>query len=66
MIPIFILFSRVYVRQMRHLTSEVRTSDSKVQSILQETIQHRLLIKTLEGDSAAVDRLEDTQKCIAK
>lgn len=61
MIPIFILFSRVYVRQMRHLTSEVRTSDSKVQSILQETIQHRLLIKTLEGDSAAVDRLEDTQ-----
>ena len=50
MIPIFILFSRIYVRQMRHLTSEVRTSDSKVQSILQETIQHRMLIKTLEGD----------------
>lgn len=64
MIPIFILFSRVYVRQMRHLTSEVRTSDSKVQSILQETIQHRLLIKTLEGDSAAVDRLEDTQSVL--
>lgn len=64
MIPIFILFSRVYVRQMRHLTSEVRTSDSKVQSILQETIQHRLLIKTLEGDSAAVDRLEDTQSML--
>lgn len=64
MIPIFILFSRIYVRQMRHLTSEVRTSDSKVQSILQETIQHRLLIKTLEGDSAAVDRLEDTQSVL--
>ncbi|WP_315359519.1 ABC transporter ATP-binding protein [Prevotella nigrescens] len=64
MIPIFILFSRVYVQQMRHLTSEVRTSDSKVQSILQETIQHRLLIKTLEGDSAAVDRLEDTQSVL--
>lgn len=64
MIPIFILFSRIYVRQMRHLASEVRTSDSKVQSILQETIQHRLLIKTLEGDSAAVDRLEDTQSVL--
>ena len=36
----------------------------KVQSILQETIQHRLLIKTLEGDSAAVDRLEDTQSVL--
>ena len=64
MIPIFILFSRIYVRQMRHLTSEVRTSDSKVQSILQETIQHRMLIKTLEGDGAAVDKLEDTQSVL--
>ncbi|GAB6959998.1 ABC transporter ATP-binding protein [Prevotella aurantiaca JCM 15754] len=64
MIPIIILFSRVYVRQMRHLTSEVRSSDSKVQSILQETIQHRMLIKTLEGDGAAVDRLEDTQSVL--
>ncbi|MBF1383910.1 ABC transporter ATP-binding protein [Prevotella aurantiaca] len=64
MIPIIILFSRVYVRQMRHLTSEVRSSDSKVQSILQETIQHRMLIKTLEGDGVAVDRLEDTQSVL--
>ena len=64
MIPIIILFSRVCVRQMRHLTSEVRSSDSKVQSILQETIQHRMLIKTLEGDGAAVDRLEDTQSVL--
>ena len=66
MIPIFILFSRIYVRQMRHLTSEVRTSDSKVQSILQETIQHRMLIKTLEGDGAAVDKLEDTQSAASR
>ena len=38
-----------------------RDSDSKVQSVLQETIQHRMLIKTLESDSAMVDRLENTQ-----
>ncbi|WP_028897428.1 ABC transporter ATP-binding protein [Prevotella sp. HUN102] len=61
MIPIFVLFSKVYVRQMRSLTREVRNSDSKVQSVLQETIQHRMLIKTLEGDEAAVDKLEGTQ-----
>lgn len=61
MIPIFILVSKVYVRKMRGLTRDVRDCDSKVQSVLQETVQHRMLIKTLEGDEIAVNRLEDTQ-----
>ncbi len=62
MIPVFLLFSKIYVGKMRQLTRQVRDSDSKVQSVLQETIQHRMLIKTLEKDTAMVDRLEDTQK----
>lgn len=60
-IPVFVAFSKIYVRQMRRLTRQVRDSDSEVQSVLQETIQNRMLIKTLEGDSEMVDRLEDTQ-----
>ena len=60
-IPFFVLVSKIYVGQMRHLTREVRSSDSRVQSVMQETIQHRMLIKTLEGDSAMVDKLENTQ-----
>lgn len=60
-IPLFLLVSKFYVRQMRQLTRKVRTSDSKVQSVLQETIQHRMLIKTLEGNSTMVGRLESTQ-----
>ena len=61
MIPLFVLISKVYVRQMRRLTREVRDSDSKVQSVLQETIQHRMLIKTLESDDIIVGKLEGTQ-----
>ena len=64
MIPVFVLFSRVYVSRMRRLTREVRDSDSEVQSILQETVQNRMLIKTLEGDSAMVDKLEHTQSTL--
>ncbi len=60
-IPVFISVSKIYMGQMRRLTREVRSSDSKVQSVLQETIQHRMLIKTLEGDDAMVGRLETTQ-----
>lgn len=60
-IPIFIAISKIYVRQMRRLTSEVRTSDSQVQSLMQETIQHRMLIKTLESETPMTQRLEETQ-----
>ena len=65
-LPIFISLSRLYVGQMRKLTRQVRDSDSKVQSVLQETIQNRMLIKTLESDDAMVDKLEDTQSELRK
>ena len=65
-LPIFISLSRLYVGQMRKLTRQVRDSDSKVQSVLQETIQNRMLIKTLESDDAMVDKLEDTQSELLK
>lgn len=61
-IPIFILLSKLYVRQMRNLTRTVRNSDSKVQSVLQETIQNRMLIKTLESGDAMVGKLAGTQQ----
>ena len=61
MIPVFIVLSKLYMGRMRHFTAQVRSSDSKVQSILQETIQHRMLIKTLESIDQMVNRLESTQ-----
>ena len=60
-LPIFVLASRTYVGQMRRLTRKVRDSDSKVQSVLQETIQNRMLIKTLESDNMMVNKLGETQ-----
>jgi ATP-binding cassette subfamily B protein len=60
-IPVFILLSKVYVGRMRKLNRAVRNSDSDVQSMLQETIQNRMLIKTLESEGSMVDRLESTQ-----
>ena len=65
-IPVFVAFSKVYVGRMRQLTRKVRNSDSEVQSVLQETIQHRMLIKTLEGDATMVGRLESTQSVLRR
>lgn len=60
-IPVFILLSRVYVKKMRTLTREIRQTDSEVQSILQESVQHRVVLKTLERTGTMAERLEDTQ-----
>ena len=60
-IPAFVLLSRYYMTRMRSLNRLVRDSDSKVQSVLQETVQNRMLIKTMESDDMMVDRLETTQ-----
>lgn len=65
-IPLFLAVSKIYMQQMRRLTREVRDSDSRVQAVMQETIQHRMVIKTLEACNDMVQRLENTQAKLRK
>ena len=65
-IPLFLAMSKIYMRQMRRLTRLVRDSDSNVQATMQETIQHRMVIKTLEASRDMVARLERTQAQLRK
>lgn len=60
-LPIFVLLSRLYVRRMRALTREVRDTDSNIQSILTESIQHRMVLKTLERIGTMTQKLDDSQ-----
>ncbi len=60
-LPIFILLSRLYINRMRALTREVRRTDSQIQSTLQEGIQHRLVLKTLERMPTMADVLAKQQ-----
>lgn len=63
-LPLFIIVSRVYVVRMRQFTRGVRQTDSQVQSILQETVQHQMLIKTLESGPQMLSRLDDTHQTL--
>lgn len=47
-LPLFALLSRIYVRRMRQMTKAVRESDSRIHSIMQESLQHKTVVKTLE------------------
>ena len=64
MIPVFFGISKIYVTQMRRLSREVRQTDSEVQSLLQETVQNRMLVKVMENDQMMVDKLEDVHSTL--
>ena len=64
--PVFFLLSKLYIRKMRALTREIRNTDSKIQSILQESIQHRIILRTLERCQTMAERLGITQAQLRK
>lgn len=59
--PVFILLSRLYVKKMRTITREVRNTDSRIQSLLTESIQHRMVLKTLERTDTMSEHLAQSQ-----
>ena len=65
-VPCFFILSKVYVRKMRAITRDIRSTDSRVQSILQESIQHRVVLKTLERTGTMIERLMQTQVLLRK
>lgn len=61
-LPICLFVSRFYVGKMRHFNRDVRDSDSKIQSVLQESLQHKELIKTLEQNGSTEKQLSELQQ----
>ncbi|MBR1712326.1 MAG: ABC transporter ATP-binding protein [Alloprevotella sp.] len=61
-LPLFLLGSRLYMRRMRHRTHLVRTIEARIVSMLQENLQHSLVVKTLQGPAAAVRKLAGVQE----
>lgn len=62
--PVALLFSKGYIRKMRRLSREIRTTDSEIQSHLQENLQHRILLRTLEYTSQSVHKLDAVQSVL--
>ena len=57
--PAALLLSRAYVSRMRRLTNDIRTTDSRIYTHLQENIQHRVLITSFENTDQAIESLDD-------
>ncbi len=64
--PVFMALSRLYFRKMRRLVRHIKDSNSVLQSIIQECVQHRMVIKVLQREDDMVDKLERRQALLRK
>lgn len=55
--PVFLVFARIYMRRMHRITRSVRDSESSVQCQIQENLQYRSVIKTLEQTDGTMGRM---------
>lgn len=60
-LPFFALLSRIYVNRMRRMTKAVRESDSRIHSVMQESLQHKTVVKTLEQSESMISKLQSLQ-----
>ena len=60
--PLFLPVARFYMRRMNRYTHAIRQSDSHIQSLIQESLQHRLVVKALEQNRRHVGRLDERQR----
>lgn len=60
-VPVGIIVGRFVTVRVRNLTSDIRRSDSNVQSHIQESIQHLNLLQSMEYASASASELNTLQ-----
>ena len=64
--PLFVLLSRLYFRRMRRIVRTIKDSNSAIQAIIQESIQHKMVIKILGQENDMVERLEQRQSLLRR
>ena len=64
--PFFLLVSKVYFKRQRQLTQTIRRTESSIQSFIQESLQHILIIKTLQRAEYMCKKLSGQQTHLYK
>lgn len=60
--PLFLAFSRVFFKKMRALTLSIKEIESRVQGHIQESLQYKTVIQSLEKGEMAEERLGALQQ----
>lgn len=60
--PFFALFSKIFFKRMRTLTRDIRETESKVQSHIQESLENKTLIQSMEKGGMMEGQLSSLQE----
>ena len=60
--PIFLLVGKFIARQMRKMTLAIRQQESVIQMMVQETMEHNAVLRSLESGDWITGRLDDMQQ----
>ena len=60
--PLFLIVGKVIGRQMRKMTLDIRKQESIIQMLVQETMEHNAVLRSLESGDWITNRLEDMQQ----
>ncbi len=63
-LPVFLLCSRLYVKRMRAVSRRIRDDEGRIQSLMQESLQHVLVVKALEQTGGMASRLHHQQQTL--
>ena len=60
--PIFLFVGKLFARQMRKMTLDIRKQESIIQMLVQETMEHNAVLRSLESGDWVTGRLDDMQQ----
>ena len=62
--PIFLVVGKIFARQMRRMTLDIRQQESIIQMLVQETMEHNAVLRSLESGEWVTERLDDMQQSL--
>ena len=62
--PIFLVVGKIFARKMRKMTLDIRQQESVIQMLVQETMEHNAVLRSLESGDWVTGRLDDMQQSL--
>lgn len=60
--PLFLVVGKMIARKMRNMTLDIRKQESVIQMLVQETMEHNAVLRSLESGDWITGRLDDMQQ----
>lgn len=60
--PLFLVVGKLFARQLRNMTLAIRHQESAIQMMVQETMEHNAVLRSLESGAWMQERLDDMQQ----